>query len=80
LKRLWVIAHELGHALTLDQCIHNFGLRAATGAHHTWPSTESEVQAWHEADKIIKKLKLYTVDYLKFKHECLRSYYFASRG
>jgi hypothetical protein len=75
LKRAWNTAHEIGHAITLDKCIAEFGKRALTGADHEWPCLEAEFRAWRETDKIMRKLGLYSTDYLKYKHSCIRSYY-----
>jgi hypothetical protein len=78
-KRAWNIAHEIGHAMTLSRCIEELGRRALTGADHEWPALESEFRAWRETDKLMRKLKLYSDDYLKYKHSCIRSYYCSAK-
>jgi hypothetical protein len=75
LKRAWNLAHEIGHAKTLSRCVQEFGRRALTGADREWPSLEVEFRAWRETDKILRRLGLYTTEYLKYKHHCIRSYY-----
>ena len=75
LKRAWNTAHEIGHALTLNRCIQEFGKRVLTGAEREWPALEAEFRAWRETDKILRRLKLYSTEYLKYKHKCIRSYY-----
>ena len=79
LKRAWNTAHEIGHAITLSRCIQEMGQRALTGADREWPSLESEFRAWRETDKIMRKLGLFTDGYLKYKHQCIRSYYCLSK-
>jgi len=74
-KRAWSIAHEIGHVLTLDLCIVEMGIRALTGADHELPCLEAEIRAWYETDKIMRKLKLFSNEYIKYKHACIRSYY-----
>lgn len=69
------LAHEIGHVLTLDWCIANFGMRVLTGPSGYWPALESELRAWEAADKLLTKLGVYSSQYLKQKHICLRTYY-----
>jgi len=75
IKRIWMIAHEIGHAVTIKKCIKEIGRRALTGANHEWPALEAELRAWRVTDKIIRTLKVYDEAYLKYKHSCIRSYY-----
>lgn len=75
LYKLYALAHETGHLLTLNKCSEEFGERVVTGNKHYWPSLEAELRAWNAADKIMKRLMLYSPDYLKYKHACLRTYY-----
>ena len=75
IKRVWNTAHEIGHALTLTRCMNEVGMRALTGAPYEWPCLESELRAWHEADKLMRRLSVYSNEYLRYKHSCIRSYY-----
>jgi len=79
LKRAWSIAHEIGHAMTLGVCIQEFGNRMGTCTDYTWPSVETELRAWCKSDELMRDLKLYSKEYLKYKHSCIRSYYLLSR-
>jgi len=74
IKRAWVLAHEIGHAKTYKKCMQEIG-DSACGPEHEWPSLEWEFRAWREADKLIRKLGLFSREYMKYKHSCLRSYY-----
>jgi len=78
IKRAWNTAHEIGHAITLTRCVNEIGKRALSGASYEWPTLEAEFRAWREADKLMRKLKLYNDAYLKYKHSCIRSYYCSS--
>lgn len=73
-KRAWALAHELGHAKTYKRCMEEVGERACTHEHE-WPSLEWELRAWAVADKLLRKLNLFTKEYMQWKHACLRSYY-----
>jgi len=75
LYKIYALAHEAGHLLTLEKCSEEFGDRVVTGKKHFWPSLEAELRAWHTADKIMRRIRLYSPDYLKYKHACLRTYY-----
>ena len=77
LKRAWTTAHEVAHALTLKKCIKEIGLRSVSGANHEWPSLEAEFRAWKTTDRLMRKLNMYSPEYLKYKHACIRSYYCA---
>lgn len=79
LKRAWSIAHEIGHAMTLGASIQEFGNRMLTRMDHTWPSVETEFRAWCKSDKLMRDLNLYSKEYLKYKHSCMRSYYLTSK-
>ena len=79
LKRVYSLAHEAGHIITLDRCVDLFGDRVFTGGSHHWPSLEAEVQAWNVADKVMRRVKLYSAEYVKYKHACLRSYYLSRK-
>jgi len=69
------LAHEIGHLLTLDWCIAQFGDRVLSGPPGYWPALESELMAWNAADWLLQRLNLYGPKYIKQKHICLRTYY-----
>jgi len=75
-KQVWALAHEIGHAKTLDDCAEELGSCVFVGPEHSWESQETEWRAWAVADKLMKKFALYTDDYLRYKHSCLSTYYY----
>jgi hypothetical protein len=75
IHKIFSLAHELGHALSDPKCIRDLGAASYTKRTGSWVSIEYEVRAWGIADKLLKKLDLYTLDYLAYKHKCLRAYY-----
>ena len=79
-KRIFVLAHELGHVKTYRAFFKEFGEKRYYGNTRTWPVLESELRAWAIADRLIRKLDLYNADYLKCKHTKLRAYYCYTNG
>jgi len=75
INKIYLLAHELGHAMSLSQCIDDWGLARVCHTKITREKLESELLAWYRADKLIKGIDLYNEDYLKLKHKCLKSYY-----
>jgi Zn-dependent peptidase ImmA (M78 family) len=74
-NRIFCLAHEIGHALTIASYEQEMGSCLKRSSESQWPVLERELHAWAKADKLLRKLKLYTADYLKYKHACLRTYY-----
>jgi hypothetical protein len=74
-KKLFLLAHEVGHALTLQLCIDRFGKKVLFGNESRWPALESEFAAWQKADEILAHLGLYTESYVRLKHKLLAGYY-----
>ena len=74
-RRVFALAHELGHAKTLLTCKRKLGCLTSRGNDNTWSTLEAEFVAWEYADKEVKLLGLYGRDYLKFKHREFGAYY-----
>jgi len=76
-KKLWNIAHELGHILAINdypaELLESFNASASG----TFWELEDELQAWSYADILLRQLnpKFYSREYIKYKHQCLRTYY-----
>jgi len=79
LKKIYAIAHELGHAATIGACKDEFGEKVITGrSDYTatrWYILEAELRAWEFAEYLGRKFGFYGPKMLKYKHSCLRSYY-----
>jgi len=75
-KQIYALAHEIGHVATVKRCVKQFGTNLFSIARSTpWYTLEAELTAWNYAEKLAKRLGFYSVNLLKYKHSCLRSYY-----
>jgi len=73
--RVYLLAHELGHAKTLRKCAMKFGHALADKSEKSYAVREAELLAWNYADGLMQQFGLYDKQYLKFKHSLLRLYY-----
>lgn len=80
INKIFSLAHEFGHALTIPKCIGELGSESFYKRYGSWPSLEYEIKAWIAADKLVRKLRLYTSEYIAYKHKCLRSHYTSTKS
>ena len=74
-NRVYLLAHELGHAKTLRKCARKFGHALADKSEKSYAVREAEFLAWNYADGLMQQFGLYNKKYLQFKHSMLRLYY-----
>jgi len=79
LRKIFSLAHEIGHAVTHSECESTWGGKAIYG--HSdyvptrWYILESELKAWEFAEYLGRKMGFLGPKMMKYKHACLRTYY-----
>jgi len=75
--KLWAIAHELGHLIALNNYRPQLAKKIESAKPGSFWQLEDELQAWGIADVLLHQLNpsFYCEDYIKWKHEQLKSYY-----
>jgi len=75
IHKVFALAHEIGHAKTLQKCKKELKCLTREGNDRSWSTLESEFRAWAYADNLVRNMAMYSRDYLKFKHFHFGSYY-----